>query len=306
MTGATSPAAGPGPIRSLLFVPGNRGDWVESARRSGADAVVFDLEDAVPVSEQEAARRVVADAVEQYGASAPRLMVRIGPPGTAAAEADLEAVVRPGIGGIMMPLVTSPEEVRQVAARLDRLEAERGIEAGSTVIMPLVETAQAARMSYEIATSTPRVAYMGGGTSRQGDLARSLGYQWTPEGTETLMMRSWVLMNVRAAGVAYPVSGMWSVLDDMDGLRAFAKQTRMLGYTGIMVIHPSHVPVANEVFTPTAADVLRWREVIQAMRSAQADGRGAIRFHGELLDEAHVKTAELGLALASRLSVATD
>src|ERR1700722_3273487 len=130
---------------------------------------------------------------------------------------------------------------------------------------------------------------MGGGTSRQGDLARSLGYQWTAGGTETLMMRSWVLMNVRAAGVAYPVSGMWSVLDDMDGLRAFAKQTRMLGYTGIMVINPSHVAVGNEVFTPTAAD-----------------GRGAIRFHGELLDEAHVKTAELGLALASRLSVATD
>jgi len=290
----------------MLFVPGNKERWVEPARASGADGIVFDLEDAVPVAEIDTARAIVRKTIEQYGSESPRLLVRVGPPGTEAMVADLDAVVVPGIGGIMMPLVTSPDEVRDVDRRLDELEAARGIPVGSTVIHPLIETASAVRFAYEIAAASDRVAFMGGGTSRQGDIGRSVGFRWTPEGTETMTMRCWALLCVRAAGVPFPISGMWSIVDDLDGMRAFAEQTRTIGYTGVMVIHPSHVPVVNEVFTPSAREIAYWKETIRVMKAAQAQGVGAIRHEGELLDEAHVKTAELGLALAQRLGLSID
>jgi citrate lyase subunit beta/citryl-CoA lyase len=299
MTDRVRPAVGP--VRSLLFLPGNRQDWIDSALSSGADAIVFDLEDSVPVADIEAARETVRGAIEKYGTSGPRIMVRVGPPGTKAMQADLDAVVRPGVGGIMIPLVSTADEVSAVADRLDELETARGIPLGSTIIMPLIETALAARFSYEIASVSPRIAYMGGGTSRQGDLARSIGYRWTPEGNETLLIRSWALLNVRAAGVPFPITGMWSVVDDLEGLRTFAEHSRGLGYSGLMIIHPSHVDVVNEVFTPSAAEIEQWHETIRVMREAQAQGRGAIRVNGELLDEAHVKTAELGLALVEQI-----
>ena len=296
----------PLPLRSMLFVPGNKGRWVEPARASGTDGIIFDLEDAVPPSEIDEARRVVRDAFERHGAEGPRLFARIAPGGTPGVDEDLDAVVVPGICGVMIPLVTKPEQVAAVADRLDELEARRGIPLGTTIIVPLVETAPAVRFCYEIAIASERVAYMGGGVSKSGDIARSLGYRWTPEGTETLTMRSWVLINVRAAGVAYPVSGVWGQVDDLVGLRQFAEQTRQLGFSGLMAIHPSQIPVINEIFTPTPEEIAEWREVITEMRAAQAHGVGAIRLRGELIDEAHVKTAELALDFAAKLGLLSE
>jgi citrate lyase subunit beta/citryl-CoA lyase len=288
----------------MLFVPGNRGKWVAPARESGTDAILFDLEDAVPVAELPEARAVVGRTLDEAASGiSPRVLVRVGPPGTPNQDDDLDAVVRPGLTAVVIPLVTDADEVRAVADRIDKLEETAGMEHGSVAIMPLVETAKAARFSYEIASSSPRVAYMGGGTSRAGDIARSLGYRWSPEGTETYGTRSWVLLNVRAAGVPYPVTGVWGQVGDLDGMRFFAEQSRDIGYNGLMLIHPSHVAIANEVFTPTAQEVADWHEVIRVMREAQANGVGAIRHLGMLVDEADVKTAELGLALAEALGI---
>jgi citrate lyase subunit beta/citryl-CoA lyase len=290
----------PRPLRSVLFVPGHRQRWIAPARASGADGIIFDLEDAVPVAEIKAARSVVREAIEVHGESGPALIVRVGPAGSEALDADLDAVVCAGLAGVAVPLVSTAEEIKAVAGRLDELEAQRGIPVGTTVIWPIVETALAARFAFEIASASDRVAYMGGGTSRQGDIARSLGFVWSAEGSETMMLRSWVLLNVRAAGVPFPVSGMWSVIDDLAGLRAFAEQSRSLGYAGLMAIHPTHIPVINEVFTPTSEEIERWEEVIRTMREAQANGIGAIRMYGQLVDEADIKTAEVGLEYARR------
>jgi citrate lyase subunit beta/citryl-CoA lyase len=293
----------PRPLRSVLFVPGNRQRWVEPARASGADGIIFDLEDAVPLPEIEDARATVREAIELHGSSGPDLIVRVGPAGSEALDADLDAVVYPGLAGIAVPLVTRAEEIQAVARKLDELEADRGMAVGSTIVWPIIETAMAARFAFEIATATDRVAYMGGGTSRQGDIARSIGFRWSPEGSETLVLRSWVLLNVRAAGVAFPITGMWSVIEDLDGLRRFAEQSRSLGYAGLMAIHPTHIPIINEVFTPTAEEIERWQEVIDVMREAQANGVGAIRMYGQLVDEADIKTAEVGLEYARRFGL---
>ena len=285
---------GPPPLRSLLFVPGHRDQWVAKAVASGADGILLDLQDSVPAAEKARARDVVRTAV---GRAERPVLVRVAPVRAPAHEEDLDAAAQPGLLGVVVPLVEAPDDVRAVAARLDELERARGMASGRTVVVPLVETARAARLAYEVATASDRVAYMGGGTAPDGDIAHDLGFQWTPAGLETLFLRSWVLMNVRAAGVRFPLSGIWPVVDDLDGLRAFAEQSRGLGYTGLMAIHPSHVPVINEVFTPTADEIARWQGTIEALEA----GPGAARLRGMMIDAAHGRTARDALAAAARL-----
>jgi citrate lyase subunit beta/citryl-CoA lyase len=289
------------PLRSILFTPGHRERWVEPARNSGADAVLFDLEDAVPVSEIEDARRIVRTTIEEHGASGPRLMVRTAPPGAPEVWADLDAVVAPGLHAVVLPMVGSVDEVRRVDERLSELEAERGMEVGSTIIDPLCETAFALRFCYELAVSSPRIEYMGAGTSKAGDIQRAIGYRWSAEGRETLTLRSWVLLTLRAAGLRYPITGLWADVPDLDGCRRWCEEARSLGFTGTMAIHPSHVKIINEVFTPTEDQIAYWENIIRLMADHQAEGIGAFTLDGTLIDEADAKTAKVNLELVAQL-----
>ena len=106
---------------------------------------------------------------------------------------------------------------------------------------------------------------------------------------------------MRAAGVPNPLSGLWGVIDDLDGLAVFATRTRDLGYEGMMVIHPSHLPIVNAAFTPTPDEIAGWRRIVAAMAEAEDAGSGAIRLDGRLIDVAHVHTARRELARAERL-----
>lgn len=291
------------PVRSMLFVPGNRASWMAKAVASGADAVVFDLEGSLPPADKEAGRRQVREVIDSADPSGPAVFVRINDSFGGLIAADLDVVVAAGLAGVLVPQVRSADEILRLDEQLAALEGQRGLAPGGIVIDPLLETPQALHAAYEIATSTSRIAYMGSGVSRRGDIARNMGYRWTPEGLETLYFRSKVLLDVRAAGVQNPLSGMWGDIADLDGLRHLADQTRNLGYEGMMVIHPSHVAIVNEVFSPTLDDVQRWHDTIAALEAAQQDGRGAIRLHGEVIDEAHVLTARHELAKAARFGL---
>jgi citrate lyase subunit beta / citryl-CoA lyase len=293
------------PVRSLLFIPGNRASWMPKAVASGADAVVFDLEGSLPYDEKDTGRHTVREVVDGSDPAGPAVFVRINDShaNRELQAADLDVVVGPGLAGVLLPQVCGVEEVVRLDEALSELEAARGMAAGSVALMPLMETPQALYAAYQIATSVPRIAYMGAGISRRGDIARTMGYRWTPEGLETLYFRSKVLLEVRAAGVPNPLSGMWGDVADLEGLRRLADQTRDIGYEGMMVIHPTHVPIVNEVFSPSADEVQRWREIVAGMAEGLREGRGAIRLHGEVVDEAHVKTAEQGLARAARFGL---
>ena len=229
--------------------------------------------------------------------------MRISGPASEKNRADLEAIVCAGLDGVMIPQTRSPEDVAAVDSVITELERERGLPEGRITITPLLESAGAIRQSYEIATSSPRVAYMGSGVSRRGDIVRSIGYRWTQEGLESLFFRSKVLIDVRAAGVPYPMSGQWSQIANLDGLRAFANQTRDIGYVGMTCIHPTHVPIINEVVTPTKEEIESWRKTLEAMEAAWAKGIGAVRFEDGLVDEAHIHTARQALDFARKLGV---
>jgi citrate lyase subunit beta/citryl-CoA lyase len=288
-------------LRSLLFVPGTRTDWLPKARAAGADAAVLDLEDAVPAAHRLSARAGVSEAVARAAATpagqAARmaLFVRVNPlDGWAEAE-ELRAVVRPGLTGVVLPKVRSAQDVRLADRLLDWCEREQGLPPGGVALVPLLETARALREAYDIARAAPRIAYLGALTAPGGDVERAVGYRWSPGGTETTALRSRVLLDVRAAGVPCPVGGVWTRVGDLTGLRAFAEQNRSLGYEGMMAIHPSHVPVINEVFSPGPAELARCAELIAAVEAAQGEGRGAVTFRGEMVDEAMAVTARLVL-----------
>ncbi|MFJ2348398.1 HpcH/HpaI aldolase/citrate lyase family protein [Streptomyces antimycoticus] len=294
------------PLRSLLFVPGSRTDWLPKAESAGADAAILDLEDAVPEDGKAAAREAVAQAVtaDQMTAGTPgpmRLLVRInaldGATGWQGAD-DLRAVARPGLYGIVLPKVSGPEDVTTADRLLAWCEREHGLPEGHFALLPLLETARGLREAYAIGRAAARIAHLGAVTAPGGDVERAIGYRWSPEGEETRELRARALLDARAADRPHPVAGLWADVADLAGLRRFAEQNRALGYEGMAVIHPSHVPVVNEVFAPDVEELARCGRLIAAVERAQAEGAGAVLFEGRMVDEAMAATARRTLALA--------
>jgi citrate lyase subunit beta / citryl-CoA lyase len=305
------------PLRSVLFVPGDQVDQVDRALRSGADSIVVDLEEPrTPFPE--AARHTARAGVRTFfdalapDAERPVLFARVQPPSSGQTLKDLRAVMGTALAGVLVPKVQGPEDIHAMHALLHCMEVELDLPVGSTAIYPILETAQALRQAYEIGVASPRVSYLGGAVSRFGDIHQALGYRWTPEGRETLFLRSKVLVDARAAGIRYPVSGMWGgARGDVDGLRAWAEQLRDLGYYGMMLGDPVHIPIVHEVFTPAAADIKYWQDLDRLARDAEAAGEGPITYgdagqgEGHVVHIAHVGSARLNLQWARDLGIVT-
>jgi citrate lyase subunit beta/citryl-CoA lyase len=291
------------PLRSLLFVPGNKPAWMEKALGYGADGLIFDLEDAVPVADKAAARPLVRQALERLHARGPALTVRINALETGLAGDDLEAVVCPGLAAVIAPKVETPQDIARLDTLLTQCERRAGMASGQIEILPTLETARGIYHAYHIATSSPRVPTLTATAGKGGDTARSLGYLWSKEATETLYIRSKVLLEARAAGCAYPLIASWFDITDLDGLRADVRLNRQIGYSGQVVIHPSHVPVVNDVFTPSAEEIAYYQDLLAAMATAERQGTAAVTYEGAMVDIAMVKTAQQVLDLARAIGV---
>ena len=287
--------------RSILFVPGHRPAWVEKAIDSGADCVVLDLEDSVPAAEKVAARALVADSIRRVRASNTEvgLFVRVNPLATRLTGGDLEEVVIPGLTGIFAPKVEQATDVLQYDALLDHFEERNGV-TGLEYIVP-VETVQAIQNCREVALSSPRVGAMIGPSAEHADIARAVGYEWTPEGLETLYLRSRVLLACREAGI-HALTGLWEDLENIEGLGEFALRGRQLGFRGMIAIHPKHVATVNAVFSPSAEDTAFYEGMVKAYEAAAADGTGALRYRGLHIDKAHYDKAVEWLDRAAQIT----
>jgi citrate lyase subunit beta/citryl-CoA lyase len=286
------------PLRSLLFVPGNKPTWMEKALGYGADALIFDLEDSVPALDKRSARAHVRQALENLSDRGTLLTVRINALDTGLASDDLEAITCPGLSAIVAPKVETPHDVAVLDTLLTQGERHAGMTVGHVEIFPTLETAKGIYHAYQIATSSARVPTLCGTAGKGGDTARSLGYVWSKAGSETLYIRSKVLLEARAAGVSYPLMASWFDIIDLEGLRTDARLNRQLGYSGQVVIHPTHVPVVNEVFTPTPEEIAYYQGLLAAMQEAERQGTAAVTYQGAMVDIAMVKTAQQVLALA--------
>jgi citrate lyase subunit beta/citryl-CoA lyase len=293
------------PLRSVLFVPGNKEEWMRKAPRYNADALILDLEDSVPDEHKAEARDIVRRMIAELGAAGQTLFVRVNRLETGITAFDLEAITSPGLYGVILPKVEAPEDVVEVDILLKFFERKAGMEVGSICIDPALETAAGIRQAYEVATAADRVAHMGGGGGKDGDTARSIGFQWTQEGLETLFLKSKILVDSRSAGVQYPISGGWMDIHNLDGLRQLATQLRQLGYTGMHLIHPSHVAVVNEVFTPSQEEIAHWQGIINAMEERRKEGSAAVTYNGNMVDVAHEETARAMLAMVEQWGLVT-
>jgi citrate lyase subunit beta/citryl-CoA lyase len=286
------------PFRSLLFVPATKPDWFRKAAESQADAIIIDLEDAVAEREKSAAREFAARGIAEISESGKGTFVRINPLTSTHWLEDLRAVVQPQLTGIAVPKVESPADIECVAHVLDALEAATGLASQAIDIQPLLETARSMIAAHAILSASPRIHSYFGGSARDGDVNRELGSRWRPDGHETLFIRSHLLLQGRAAGVPFPVSGTWTEIADLQGLTRLAQESRDLGYAGMYVIHPTHIDAVNAAFTPTAEELDRYRAIISAYAAAERDGHGTATMSGSLIDKAMLDRAQAVLGVA--------
>ena len=291
-------------LRSLLYVPAHAERFIAKAHERGADAIILDLEDSVPVADKEAARAIVAGTIDRLHAEGVRADVWVRPnaEATGLQGLDLEAVVRPGLTGLLLPKVFDADEVRRIDAVVTHIERRDGREPGGIGLIVSYETAAAVAHCEEVAAASPRISSLLAITGPGGDMERELGFAFTPAGLETLYLRSRIVLAARAAGIHHPVAGVWQDIRDLEGARRFALDNKQLGYRGMVCIHPSHVPIANEVFRPTEEEVALSRRLIAAFAEAEAAGSAAVDFEGRHIDLAHVKTAEGVIALSEAIA----
>lgn len=293
------------PSRSALFVPGNRAAWIEKAAGYGADTLILDLEDSVPDKEKVAARPIVKAGLKALHAKGQAASVRINGFATGLTLDDLEGILCPELDSVSLPKVETAADMHELDALLTHLERRLGLPVGAIETPLGCETAKAMRNVYEIATSCRRVKRVGLAAGPGGDAARAIGYRWSKEGTETLFLRSKVVLDARAAGIQYPTISSWWNIKDLEGLERDARWNRQLGYRGQTVMHPSHVPIVNRVFTPTAEEIAFYTGLIQAMEEAEKKGIAALTYKGDMVDEAMVKTAREMLAFARSIGLPT-
>jgi len=292
------------PMRSVLFVPGHKQGWADKALVAGADGLILDLEDAVPLTLKTQAHGTVAETIAQL-ATRPRkpgLYVRVNALETGTTGDDLERIVVPGLDGVVLPKVYTPNDVIACDALIAHFERRNGVKPGTIEIIVCLETAQAYARCEALLAASPRVATLFAAVAKDGDLSRSVGLQFTPEGMESLYLRSRAHLATRAAGKQFSWVGLWQEIHNQEGARDFAVRNRQIGFTTMVMIHPSHIAVANTVFSPSAEEVQFYQGMVSAFAQAEAQGRAAVVYEGQHIDYAHVKTARAVLALHRELA----
>jgi citrate lyase subunit beta/citryl-CoA lyase len=283
-------------MRSKLFVPASRPELFEKAMAGEADALSFDLEDAVDEAVKDEARQNLARFLRALPAHHGKtIIVRVNGLATPHFERDLEAIVGPGLDLVNLPKPESADDVRQCASAIARLE--RGMQEDVGILVN-IESPRALRMAAELATASPRVRGLQVG---YGDLIEPLNIdRYDPAVVQHIMLAVRV-----AAGEAglWAYDGAYAKIKDPEGYKREAEMARRMGYLGKSAIHPSQVPLANAVFRPTDAEIAHSLKVVEAAREASRRGVGAFTVDGRMVDAPFIRRAEQVLAIALRLGL---
>ncbi len=290
------------PIRSALFVPAHRRDWVGKAIRVKPGAAVLDIEDSVPPQFKPQAMDNLKSEIAELRAAGVGAFVRIQPTydGTAA---EVAAAVTEGLTAIVLPKVASPAEIQTLADMLSYYEGKAGVAHGAVGILPLPETAEGMYAARDIAKASTRVRGIHGALSGpvSGDFARAFGFRATSDGLEQAYLASKLVLDSRAGGAMYPIAGIFGTAqDDLPAVERLIRRAREFGYTGVAVMHPTHVTVANAVYKPTAEEVAYFEGLLAAFEAAEKAGLGAVSYQGAMVDYAMLPLAREVLADAKR------
>ncbi len=287
------------PNRTYLFAPGNHPRKVGKVFDAGADAVILDLEDAVAISEKVATRAVVVEALQ-----APRKCrgyVRVNALDTEFTFGDIDAVVAPGVDGIVLPKVDRPADLQMVDWMITSLERQRGLAAGGIDLMPIIETGQGIANARDIGAAGGRLKRMSFGA---GDYTRDMGMEWTMQEGELAHARAEVVLASRINELEPPIDTVFIHIRDNEHFGNSADLGRQMGFQGKLCIHPDQVPIANAAFTPSAEEVAWSRNVIAAFAAAEAAGSASIQVDGYFVDYPIVVKAKRVVALAEAVAAA--
>jgi citrate lyase subunit beta/citryl-CoA lyase len=272
--------------RSRLYIPGNQPKLMVSGGLYGADAIILDLEDSVPPAEKDAARILVRNALVALDWGSSERMVRINQ--GAVGEEDLAAIAAHNPHILLLPKVETPTQVGRAAEVLQRLAGE-----GAAFLMPILESPLGIHNAFEIAAADPSVVAL---TLGLEDLSAELAAPRTAEGWESFLARQTTVYAARAVGVQ-PIGSVFSDISDEDGLAAYVRRERGLGFDGVGCIHPRQIPVVHREMTPSDAEVERAVRVVRAAREAEERGLGAVAVGSKMVDPPVVRQAERTVAL---------
>ncbi len=273
------------PRRSVLYMPSSNARALEKAKTLPVDALILDLEDAVAPADKPAARDAACAAVASGEYGERELTIRVNAIGTQWHDDDMAAVAQAGPAGVVVPKVSSADEVRRLVAAL---EAAGALE--STRLWAMVETPTAVLDVREIARASDRLAALVIGSN---DLVKELQADHVPGRAPLLTALSWSLLAAREAGVAI-LDGVYNDVRDVEGFRAECEQGRDLGFDGKTLIHPGQVEVCNEVFAPSAEAVEDAKGVLAAWE--EGAGSGVVTYGGKMVEQLHVDVAQRVLA----------
>ncbi len=281
-------------IRSVLFAPGNQPRKIEKAFAQPADVVCIDLEDAVATSEKAAARAMIVSALQS---PKPRpFFVRVNPLTSDQCFIDIEAVVQPGLSGIVLPMVENATALSTVDWLIRQFERRRGMTDGSVEILPVIETARGIVKLGEICEAGARVRRLSFGA---WDYTLDTGITYSPDDEATIASaREQVLLHSRSAGLGAPIDASYPMIGDEEGLRRSCKRARLMGYGGKACLHPDQVGPVNEAFSVSAEDFARARLIVIEFEQAEAQGLASIKVAGQFVDYPIYKKAKALVVLA--------
>ncbi len=286
--------------RSMLFMPGNTPNMLINSAYLGADSLIFDLEDAVSPAEKDAARILIRNTIRYMDFENKEIIVRINSIDTYFWKDDINTILPEKPHLFLLPKANTPQDVLLVDGYITELEKKLGFEEGSIGLMPLIETALGLENSYLIASCTKRVRAMLLGAE---DLTSDLQCARTKEGKEIEYARGRIVVAARAAGIDVYDTPFTDVNDDQ-GITDDTQLAKGFGFTGKASISPRHVEVINNIFSPTQAEVDYAYEVMDAIKLAKEQGKGAIALRGKMIDAPIVARAERTINTAKTLGIA--
>jgi citrate lyase beta subunit len=280
------------PRRSVLYMPGANTRALEKARTLPADALIFDLEDAVAPEAKEAARTNVVLAAESRAYGKREIAIRCNGLATAWGEADIAAIATSGADAVLVPKVESAAEVTHVVSLLDSAGAPT-----TMAVWAMMETPKGILRAEEIAGAHPRLALFIMGTN---DLVKDMRARHTPMRLPMVTALGLGMLAARAYGLTI-LDGVYNDIADSEGFRAVCRQGLEMGFDGKTLIHPSQVEPCNEVFAPSSGELEMAARIVVAFKAAQAEGKGVVTVDGRMIENLHVEQAERALALAAAI-----
>jgi citrate lyase subunit beta/citryl-CoA lyase len=283
--------------RTILFVPGNKEKMLLKSLGTDADALVWDLEDAVAPAEKDLARTTLCNLLQKTSTAKP-IYVRINSMGAGMLETDLKHIVQPGLHGVMLSKAESPAQIKELDQALTVLESSRGFPQGGIKIHCILETCLGVLNAYPIASASARVEGLSFGAE---DFTLDLGTARTREGAELAFARASVALAAGAAKVL-AIDTVYSDLNDDEGLAAECRLARQLGYKGKFALHPKQIDLINREFSPSESELAYAEKVVDAFNKAQQANIGVITVDGKMVDPPVVERARQLLRIKCQVS----